>query len=64
MAISENKFKAFYEIRKYGRNLTDLEIVEIAKIRFGLDLTEKDFEEIRSNYESLLWKYIHKREKN
>ena len=64
MAITGNKFEAYESIRnrislyvKKGQELSDEMIIEIAKKEYDVNLTKKDIEEMRKNFERYLLKY-------
>jgi len=60
--ITKDKFETFYNIRKEYRHTELLKdskkIVKIAKEKYDVILTENDIEEIKKNYDKLMWKYI------
>ena len=59
MAITRQKFEAFFEINKIrSGKLGDREMIEIALAEYDVNLSVKDIIEMRKNYESLIYKYI------
>jgi len=64
MAITGNKFEAYHSIivnrTMYGakeKNVEGETIIKIAKEEYDVNLTKKDLEEMRENWERYLNKY-------
>lgn len=64
MAITGNKFEAFYRIKGLkslyvpGEKSLQIEtIIRVAKEQYDVNLTKKDIEEMRKNYEDLIFRY-------
>jgi len=65
MAITRLKFETYYSIIgnkslyvTKDKNLQDGTIIRVAIEEYDVNLTKKDLEEMRKNYESLIYKYI------
>lgn len=59
MAITRQKFEAFFEINKIkSGKLGDREVIEIALAEYDVNLTVKDLKEMREDYERFMYKYI------
>ena len=64
MAITGNKFEAYYRIRGNSslyetkdKKLTDDSIIRISLEEYDVNITKKDLEIMRKNYTSYLFKY-------
>jgi len=57
MAITRLKFESFFSIIK-NKSLKDDVIIRVAIEEYDVNLTKKDLELMRKNYESLIYKYI------
>jgi len=65
MAITRLKFESYFSIIKNKslyvvgeKSLKDDTIIRVAIEEYDVNLTKKDLEEMRKNYESLIYKYI------
>jgi len=65
MSITSLKFEAYYSIIgnkslyvTKDKKLQDDTIIRVAIEEYDVNLTKKDLEEMRKNYENLIYKYI------
>lgn len=56
--ITRLKFESYHDIIKGKKKLDDQEIIRIAKEEYDCNLTIKDLEEMRKNFEDFMYKYI------